>query len=55
MTTQHFSLVVVKVMKNIKVLPQLAKTTFFNLAYVHQYMPNEHIGGLIRDVGQGPF
>ena len=48
MTSQHFSLVV-KVMKNIVVLPQL------NLAYVHQYMPNECIRGLIRDVRQGPL
>ena len=32
MTSQHFSLVVA-VMKNIIVLPQLAKTTFFNFAY----------------------
>ena len=54
MTSQHFSLVV-KVMKNIIVLPQLAKTTFLNLASVHQYMPNERICGLIRDVRQGPF
>ena len=54
MTTQHFSLVV-KVVKNMKVLPQLAKTTYFNLAYVHQYMPNERKCGLIRDVRQGPF
>ena len=27
---------------------------FSNLAYVHQYMPNGHICGLIRDVRQEP-
>ena len=54
MTSQYFSLLV-EVVESIILLPQLLKTIFFNMAYVHQYMPNESIHGLIRDVMQGPF